>query len=226
MTKNRVKIDIVSVLQFYDEGVPGSHHHATAINAVAGEDMGVGLMAHCLRGKSFEVMILDKKVTTGKKKGVWLDKWVRVSKNKETIFFQTEIKNWSAYAIGGKKLSIRASPAELKAHKIERWSKEWDGSTFRKKRAAKVLVPMKPPESNCNVEPLICFWDAMHPKGKRDAIFKVKISDSKSKFPRVWVFSMSAYLRNLIETGTSSIMIEMPDTVQRIKWLNSLFKVI
>jgi hypothetical protein len=137
------------------------------------------------------------------------------------VCYQTEIKNWSAHAIGGRVLRIDILADALAAHKKERWSKEWDGSTFRKNAAKKVLVPMKPPEQNCKVEPLICYWDAMHPDGETASMFSVALE--KEHFSRVWVFSMSAYLRELLSLGINKIEIEMPDTVKRVQWLHSLF---
>ena len=55
MTENLVGIDVLSLLQFFDEVVPASCYHATAVVAVAGEDMGAGLVAHYLRQQGLTV---------------------------------------------------------------------------------------------------------------------------------------------------------------------------
>lgn len=223
MKQNLVNIDILSTLKFYDEAVPESDHHATAINAVAGEDLGVGLLIHYFRQKNLKVEVLPEKCNPGTRSGFRLDKWIRVKHNGKSICYQTEIKNWSAHAIGGRKLDARASDTDLAAHKIERWKNQWNGSTFRARQARKVLIPMKRPKPNCKVEPLICFWDALHPVGKREPLFSVKINDPN--FSRVWIFSMSAYLRELHSSGIKRVTIEMPDTVIRLIWLARILKV-
>ena len=79
---------------------------------------------------------------------------------------------------------------------------------------------MKPPAPDCTVEPLACYWDAMHPDGAGEPLFSVPVPDSH--FTRVWVFSMSAYLRELLASGVAHIEIEMPDTAARIDWLDRL----
>jgi hypothetical protein len=224
MTENLVEIDVLSLLQFFDEAVPASRYHATAVVAVAGEDMGVGLIAHYLRQQGLTVEVLPGPCTQGTHRGVRLDRWIRTIHDGNAIYYQVEIKNWSAHAIGGKALKANALPNELAAHKIERWSREWDGSTFRKSGARKVLTPMKPPKPNSKVEPLIVYWDAMHPSGEREPFFFVPLENPA--FSRVWIFSMSTYLRELLSSGISKVMLEMPDTVQRVWWLKRLFMIL
>ncbi len=222
MAVNLVEIDILSTLRFFDEAVPSSHYHATAIVAVAGEDMAAGLLSHYLLEQGLEVEVLPDRCTQGTKRGVRLDRWIRTSRSGAVNYYQVEIKNWSAHAIGGRVLKVDASSDEIKAHKIERWQKEWNGSTFRKKGIRKVLTPMKPPAPNNRVEPMAIYWDAMHPTGKSEPLFSVDIENPH--FPRVWIFSISAYFRELLASGIRKVKIEMNDTVARLNWLNRLFK--
>ncbi len=222
MTASFVEIDILSALRFFDEAVLSSRYHATAVVAVAGEDMAVGLLSHYLSEQGCRVEVLPYRCTQGTKRGVRLDRWVRAIRSSEVNYYQVEIKNWSAHAIGGRVLDVGASSDKIEAHKIERWQKEWDGSTFRKKSVRKVLTPMKPPEPNIRVEPMVIYWDAMHPTGSRGPLFSVDIENPH--FPRVWVFSVSAYFRELLASGIRKVEIEMPDTVNRLNWLNRLFK--
>ena len=129
-----------------------------------------------------------------------------------------------AHAIGGRRLAVDASSEEVSTHKIERWENEWDGTTFRKELMRKVLTPMKSPDLNCVVEPLACYWNAMHPDGEDEPFFTVSLKDNEH-FTQVSVFSMSAYLRNLHNQGTDRLELEMHDTVSRLEWINRLFKV-
>jgi hypothetical protein len=215
-----MNVDIAATLHFFDETPRESMGHATAIVAVAGEDLGVGLLAHYLKQQGASVEILSGPCSQGTKKGKRLDRWVRVDQNSTTTYYQVEIKNWSAHAIGGRVLKIDASIEEVAEHKKERWSKEWDGTRFRKDMIGKVLLPMKPPVPECRVEPLACFWDAMHPEGGSEPFFSVSVPDSH--FDRVWVFSMSGYLRGLLAEGQTHVRLNMPETTIRMEWLNRL----
>jgi hypothetical protein len=218
-----IQIDIIEILKFYDEKVQTSLHHATAVNAVAGEDLGAGLFAHYLKQKNIIANILPDGCTQQTKSGVRLDRWILAIENGKKVYYQTEIKNWSAHAFGGRRLKINATQEEVSKHKIERWNNFWDGETLREPKARKVLTPMKLLENNCQIKPLICFWDSMHPTGRNEPFFSVSIKDNN--FSRLWVFSMSAYLRNVLNSGKKKIILEMPDTELRIGWLETMFHV-
>ncbi|MGA9399215.1 MAG: hypothetical protein WBV22_13275 [Anaerolineaceae bacterium] len=218
-----IEIDVVKILEFFDEEVSSSHHHATAINAVVGEDMGAGLILHYLKQKNISAKILPEKCTQKTKSGVRLDRWILAVENGKRVYYQTEIKNWSAHAIGGRILKINATTKEISEYKIERWNHFWDGETLRAHQARKVLTPMKPIENNSKVEPLICFWDSMHPSGKNEPFFSVPIKDKN--FSRLWVFSMSAHLRSALLSGEKKIILEMTDSESRIEWQKTMFRV-
>ena len=218
-----VEIDIIELLKFYDEKIQTSVHHATAINAVAGEDLGAGLITHYLNREKISAKVLQDPCTQKTKSGYRLDRWILAIRNGEKVYYQTEIKNWFAHAIGGKILKINATQDEVSDYKIKRWNSSWDGKMLTAKTARKVLTPMKPIEENSKIEPLICFWVSMHPEGKNEPFFSVDIKDKN--FSRLWVFSMSAYLRNLLNSGEKKVTLEMPDTESRIEWLKTLFRV-
>ena len=104
----------------------------------------------------------------------------------------------------------------MRRHKIERWKAEWDGRTFKKVQARKVLHEMHPP-IELPVEPAICYWDAMHPSGLGDPLFRVPVK--KQTFDCVWVFSVSAYLRNLT---VAEIELPMPNAERRVDLIRSI----
>lgn len=79
-------------------------------------------------------------------------------------------------------------------------------------------------QNDLEVEPIICFWDAMHPEGKDESLFKHSLnSTSRNGFDSVWVFSMSNYLRYLRSRKVEEVELEMPEATQRIDWLHRLF---
>ena len=93
-------VDVEAVLRFFDERPLGSPGHATAIVAVAGEDLGVGLLCHYLNARQLRAEALQGPCTTGKKVGSRLDRWLWVSGPGSKTLCQVEVKNWSAHAIG------------------------------------------------------------------------------------------------------------------------------
>jgi len=216
----KVHFPIRLLLEFYDQSAGDHSRHTTAVTSVLGEELGAGLLVDYYQRHGYKADVLDQPCTQGTKKGKRLDRWIKVVKGKQITFYQVEIKNWAASAIGGRFLALDASKTVLREHKKERWSKEWDGKIFIKEQVRKVLIPMKPPLGADHIEPLVCFWDAMHPTGKSEALFSIPINHGK--FNRVWVFSMSAHLRNLRSDGLDFVEVDAHATQARIKLLNDL----
>ena len=134
------------------------------------------------------------------------------------------------------KLPDDASADVVRDYKVHRWSQYWDDRIgFKQKALCKVLdedmkpPKLKPPECNARVEPLACLWDAVHPTGELAPWFPVTVPvDSKGswitadprRFTRVWVFSMSAFLRNLDDR---ELTLDLSATSERLQWLNRIF---
>lgn len=218
-----VTVDRDELLRFFDEVPQGSKGHATAMCAVAGEDLGAGLLKRylCTTAGIEDVSILRGPTTMGTQKGSRLDRWMRVQySDGHTVFYQVEIKNWSAHAIGGKRLALDVEPEALAEFKRIAWTGLWDveQQAPRSEGLAKVLTAMKCPVDGATVEPVACLWRAVHPEGGSSPWFDV--STERECFPVLHVFSMSAYLRQLTDR---QIDIEMPDTISRLHWINRLF---
>lgn len=112
MPQNQLmSINIKQTLEFFDEKPEWSHKHATAIVGVLGEDLAAAAFQHCLeRNGGRNISIVDETVGTGGRKGPRLDRWIRADlPDNRRVLFQTEIKNWSAHAIGGKTLKAGES---------------------------------------------------------------------------------------------------------------------
>ena len=215
-----IRFPIQELIRFYDDPPKGNGTHTTAVTSVIGEGLGAGLLIDYYQRKGMKAEVLDQIVTQGTNKGKRLDRWVVVTNDNQDTYYQVEIKNWAASAIGGRRLSIDANEVQVSEHKIERWSKEWNGEGFIKDGVKKVLIPMKPPANAKHIEPLACYWDAMHPNGKLDALFSMTLKNGP--FKQVWIFSMSAHLRNLLRSGEESVQIEAPAIQARMNWLNKL----
>lgn len=218
----RLRINVKRLLEFFDQKPDESRGHATAIVAVAGEDLGVGLLKHCLECTgNAKVSFLPGPVTTGNQKGPRLDRWVDVVwPDGSGRLFQTEIKNWSAHAIGGKILNVDAPPDEVARFGRERW--RGHAGSMHWKPISKVLTPMKKPsgvDPSHTLEPLLIYWWVIHPEGLNESFFSHDLGPGQN-FSRLWLFSMSSYLRSLNE---AAIELEMPHAANRISWLHRLF---
>lgn len=221
---DELTIDIKALVSFFDEKPPKSVHHATAICQVAGEELGVALFKHYIEGNGKKANILTDRCTHGKKKGHRLDYWVLTEREDDRVLYQVEVKNWSAHAIGGKTLPLTIEPIRLSEYMRERWSKEWQNGTFIKHQVRKVLERMKPPEITYTykcIEPLVCFWTALHPEGKNEPFFAVQVLHAD--FSTVNIFSMSTFLRRLLEKGETHLRLFMPVTRARLDWLELFF---
>ena len=230
-----VTIDVQEILRFFDEKAdwasgPTGKSHVSGIVGVFGEDLNAACFQRYMESKCHSVTVRPEPVTTGERCGPRLDRWIVVdcSDGRKTVF-QTEIKNWSSRAFGGKTLPVSATCREVADYKQKRWEWRWDSERGAlKERAkekgemAKVLVPMKLPsglEDYANdIRPLLIFWEAIGPKADEHLF---RMDTSNYEFPSIWVFSVSSYLRSIRE---ASIELEMPDAADRLRILRRLLK--
>lgn len=217
-------INLRKLIDFYDRKVPESIGHATAINAVMGEDLAISLFCDYAFRNNLSPQFLSEKCTQGTNSGKRLDCWIEISENSKLIHFQTEIKNWSAHAFSGKIIPEGESEDEMILYRIGRWENQFDSinRTLKQDPAKKVLIKMKPLNTHAEIRPLIIFWDAMHPKGEPKEFFPVDVSSDV--FKKLWVFSMSNYVRNLIQMSIFEIKVEMPTVINRFNWLNDFYR--
>ena len=98
-----IKVSPSELLRFFDEKPPESGGHATAIVAVAGEELGVALLLEYLRSIGRQATALLGPVTPGTTKGARLDRWVKVS-DQPPLLYQVEI--WLARTSTGRMYSF------------------------------------------------------------------------------------------------------------------------
>lgn len=218
------EIDIENLLKFFDEKPPASQGHATSLTQMFGEDLGAALFIHCLNSRGIKSKVISDKCTTGKRRGSRLDRWILANENEKRVFYQAEIKNWSAHAIGGKKISVTASPEDLAVHGEEKWLNIWDPEkgNFKWTTLSKVLKEMELPVGyqDNEVRPLLIYWIPLRPKGESSPFFNVQAKSAA--FNRVWVFSMSSYLRSINEDKI--VLKNMANFAKRWYWIDKIFK--
>jgi hypothetical protein len=213
--QNMIAVSRQDLLDFFDQVPIPSRKHATSIVSVAGEELGLALLIHYFAGKGTRSRVVGDRCTPGTKSGQRLDAWIDAG----SVLYQVEVKNWSAHAIGGKVLQINVQPKEAAKYRIEMWKRVWDSKGFTSSSMSKVLLPMKPPRKG-HIEPLIAFWTALHPHGVAEPFFRVRVKGAV--FPAVNVFSMSNYLR---QCSADQLLLQMPITCSRLRWLSKLFRV-
>ena len=228
-----ITINVEKVLQFFDEEPEWSRGHATGVVGVIGEDLNTGCFGHYAESKGATVSVKEGPVTTGRSKGPRLDRWIVVDwpDNRGRTVYQTEIKNWSAHAISGQVLPVRATSERVADYKQERWDLRWDSQSRALKldMVAKVLVQMKRPDgvTEEEVRPLLIFWEAIGPRAQsREHLFAVPnptcdLPDAR-KWPELWVFSVSSYLRSILVANIRSLSLPMPDAAKRLRILSCL----
>jgi len=218
------KLHLRELLNFYDYRVPSSNTHASAVSALLGEDLAVALLVHYFKCEGLDVLVLDEVCTQGTQRGNRLDKWISVKSSTTSIIYQVEIKNWSAHSIGGKSVKIDADEDYMRDYRLKRWRLQFNEETQvpSQKETLKVLTKMRVPTAckNFKHEALLCFWEAIHPKGELEALFEVDVHSES--FSKLKFFSMSNYVSLLLKT-TETLEVEMADADARIDWLKRLY---
>lgn len=237
-TSTSVTIRPTELLRFFDERPDGSETHATSIVAVVGEDLNAACFAHYLDANGSTAKILDDRVTTGKRRGPRLDRWIDVRcPDASRTVFQAEIKSWSAHSFGGEVLKVDAGKAAIAEYKQRRWDHHWHSAknTLVGNETGKVLVSMKPPANvdAKDVRPLLIFWELIGPREHSDKhLFSIsnpsndipgwpKTWPPPAGFPELWVFSVSSYLRSI---KAEMLTLHMPTAARRLSILKDLFK--
>lgn len=221
------KLYLRQLLDFYDYRVASSNTHASAINAVLGEDFAVALLRHYFTSEGATFDALPIPCTTGKQKGHRLDKWIAVTSIGQLAeIYQLEIKNWSAHSIGGTTVKRDATVSELRDYRKDRWVRQFKTTgnihTPSQLATVKVLTKMQVPQTHSGYlhKALLCFWEALHPDGEDDPFFAIDVANEN--FQQLQVFSMSNYIRKILRY-TETIDVAMIDSDVRIDWLKKIY---
>ena len=218
------KLNLRELLNFFDCKVSSSIGHASAINGVIGEDLGVALLLKYFSDQKLNAIALDEPCTQKTKKGKRLDKWIVVTDAYSKIIYQVEIKNWNAHSFNSETVLDHSNEKYMREYRLRRWRKQFDSELKipSQTECQKVLLPMQVPTPLRDHEhrTLLCFWDALHDEGKSDAMFEVSVNSDH--FENLTVFSMSNYVYELLKQS-EVLEVELADAEARINWLNKLY---
>lgn len=223
-----MKVDIKELLNFFDDKKDSQKGDANALMSILGEDLNASVYKHFRKGK---VEILDESVLSGTKKGKRLDRWI-VDKENEKLY-QCEIKNWAATAIGGKKLSLDANDSKTKEVSNHYWrhqlSNDLSSKVKHPSKVSKVLLTMCKPEKykTLKVEPLLIYWMPISSdQGGLEPLSVVLVQSLnlplETIFSKLYIFSVSLYLRQLRMKGEETVELDMPHFEHRMEILTRI----
>jgi len=150
-----------------------------------------------------------------------LDRWIAITKCDQRIHFQAEIKNWTSYSLRGRPIPMNSGEVELRHHLMDAWSRRIDELGIpRDKEARKVLEPMRH-DPTWVTKPLLIYWEPLHPTGAWDPFVEVDLPID-CHFKRMFVFSASIHVRNLINAGLEKINAPMTETLARMNILKDI----
>lgn len=217
-----IKIKIKEILNLFDNRQDDLRHDISSIINLVGEDLGAALFKRYYENTFSKKVVISPSQVLGvvkARKQARLDRWVYVTqaKNRYTAF-QTEIKNWSAYAIGAR--NVGNDKNKFTSIGLLNWQERKRRLLQREKNGeSKVFFPMKRPKDlpkNAKIEPLIIYWFVLSKDGESLApFFETKLNGKKLS-----VFSMSNYLRSI---KTKELRLDMPSAEKRIHVLNRYF---
>ena len=150
--RSSVLINVNEILSFFDEIPDWADRHlcrSRRHDLRGPRRRNPGTCLH--RNGDEHVAIRTEPVTTGRKKGPRLDRWIEADLDGgQKGLFQTEIKSVSAHSTGHKRIMLNASQEEMSDHEQENLGRpvELRKDTLRDQPMAKVLVPMKTPRDH------------------------------------------------------------------------------
>lgn len=217
-----MRLNIKELLDFFDD--TPERGHASSIVGMIGEDLNAAVFKHFRNNK---VVVLGDKVLQGTNAGQRLDRWILDG----SLLYQCEIKNWSATAIGGRRLRSDATEEETKKMVSYYWEREMRNNFSAEHEhpngVTKVLLKMKSPEEYKTLEvgPLLIYWMPISNDEKGENPLSVVSVESlnlprslKTEFTKLTIFSVSLYLRKLYKGGKGEkyIDLEMPHFEHRM----------
>jgi len=219
-------LNLRSLIKFFDdqsygEGPIRNARHAASINAVLGEELALAVFSNYCEQRHWLIEVLEGPVTTGRSTGPRLDRWIAITKCDQRIHFQAEIKNWTSYSLRGRPIPMNSGEVELRHHLMDAWSRRIDELGIpRDKEARKVLEPMRH-DPTWVTKPLLIYWEPLHPTGAWDPFVEVDLPID-CHFKRMFVFSASIHVRNLINAGLEKINAPMTETLARMNILKDI----
>ncbi len=220
----QLSVNIQEIVEFYDSN-RSVRRHSNAIKTLAHEEFAIKVLLDFLNKCNHPARNLGI-ACTAKEGGAWLDAWIEVNERRRTVHYQVEVKGWFFHGYGGgPSLPWDCATQRLSEFMRQEFLRYWDADNgrFRAPGLNKVLKAMKTTHAG-EVRPLACLWAPLHPMGDiNEPVFCIDTVQG-SPFAEVWIFSVSAYLRQLLRNGVSHLPLDLPDTAARLGHLGRIFR--
>lgn len=227
-----MKVNIKALVQLLDGHESKWSGHITSVIGLVGEDINATVFVDFLkRIKGVKAEVLPDIVTPGQQKGQRLDRWIQT----RSTLYQSEIKNWCSFQIGGYQLSSDATKQEVEKLANKNWMRELKEHYKNPKvfgKVSKVLTKMKIPNHllkyHSKIEPLVIHWMPIS-NSRATPFFSVPVKSlglnkyllSKTQFDKVYYFSSSLYLRELLKSGVTKLDMNLPNVKTRLTALKT-----
>lgn len=225
----QIKIYPNEIIKLFDEKKDEYKNHISPIIGLIGEDFLTALFQYYLESIGRKVEILNghptKQLSNRRSKN--LDRWILVNdeRGKRTLY-QTEIKNWTAYSIGG--FSLNADKRLSK-----KTNQNWDRFVElleKEDKLRKVILKMNRHNDiskQVKIAPLLLYWLPMF-YNKRKCFFEYKIKKPRrSEFNYLYIFSGSSFLREYVQkNGNKPLILKIGNATEvRLRILKDKFHI-
>jgi hypothetical protein len=224
-----MELQIEQILELYDHKKDSDRKDVTSITSILGEELSAKIFEHYLLSKNRKVEILDENPIENKSRGKFLDFWIKEEFEKKTIYYQTEVKNWSSHSLGGTKLEHFKDKNDVISYAKDKFLKfyDYENKIIYHESVNKVLKTMKLPKefennTNTSIKPLICFWFPVLPKNCIDLEPFFSVESNNENFNEIFIFSISIYLRKLLKENIKTIKINLPKLENRLNKIKSI----
>ncbi len=212
-----MRIDIIKLLDFYDQYRDVRARHVAAINGFLGDELILAFFSHYMAsaGKTVTVTSHTPVATETRQR---LSRWLIVSGGSNDFLYQTLVRNWSVYSTGvprtlRRDMDIRA----LRSWSRAMFGREWNtlARTFKDQtNVGKVMLPMGLPdnyqEESPQVRPLVCYWYPISNSLSSNRLqFFFTLKNRRGEFREVDIFSTSLYARSLLRSGVGHVDLDL-----------------
>lgn len=224
-------IQIDNLISFYDYFEENIKSDISPITGMIGEEVVSRILEHRFinqENSTCEILPEHPKQVRdlGRKT---LDRWLKVTNGNITTFYQAEIKNWTSYSYGiPHTLNPDSSIQEINTFAQDIFAKEWDANTnaFRQDRVNKVLLAMQDPPNYHGeaIRPIACYWFPIcQPENVNEIKYLTTLQCGYETFAEVDIFSVSLYLRELLNQDIHEIELDMNIYETRINHIQNFF---
>lgn len=238
--KETSRVSLNNLIRVFDERNGLYKGHTTHVAGVIGEDINAAIFADYLvrRKKAKIVEVLSYPVSTRQEggRGPRLDRWIKA----DNVLYQSEIKSWCSFQIGGYKLLLEDSEQKIQELANKKWVREKDDQYKGIKefgKVSKVLAKMKIPDDLIKKykisKPLVIHWMPIS-NDEATPFFSYPIKNLgmdeqftkqiQKDFTKVNYFSCSLYIRELINKGEKELNLSLPNVDIRMNIIRKLIK--